>query len=256
MMVYLSEKCSIKFNDFPQNLVSFHQNLREDTYFSDVTLVGDGDLQIEAHRIILCASSPFFNTILKKNKHFHPIIYMRGLKAEVLSALIDIIYNGEASVYQEDLDRFIMIAEELQLKGMENCAYDSAHAAKDPKKIKPKKPKQQSLKVVKQEIDLQPELKIATTIRSSTMSFVDDDELLVSADITVEDLRIKLESLMKKVDNGENIWKCTVCGKKNGGRKNLRTHIETHLKGLSYPCNKCNTISKTSSTSRMHSKSH
>ena len=30
----------------------------------------------------------------------------------------------------------------------------------------------------------------------------------------------------EKVENGENIWKCTVCGKNNGGRKIMRTLIE------------------------------
>ena len=150
----------------------------------------------------------------------------------------------------------MVLAEELPLKGMENSTYDSLETAKDPLKIKPKKPKHQSLEVVKQEIDLEPEPKITATVNNSTLGYVDDDELLVSADITVEYLRMKIESLMKRVDTGENIWKCTVCGKKNGGRKNLSTHIETHLKGLSYPCNKCNTINKTSATSRMHSKRH
>ena len=30
--------------------------------------------QIEAHKVILAASSPFFQAILMKNKHSHPLI--------------------------------------------------------------------------------------------------------------------------------------------------------------------------------------
>ena len=106
---------------------------------------------------------------------------------------------------------------------------------------------------------MQPEVKITTTVENNTSVAVDNDKLLVTADISVEHLRIKLDSLMEKVDDAENIWKCTVCGKatkKENARKNLRTHIETHMEGLLYPCNKCDIVSRTSATSRKHSKSH
>ena len=258
-MTYLSEKLCLKWNDFQHNTTSFHQNLREDTDFSDVTLVGDDNLQMEDHRILLCASSPFFNTVLKKNKHSHPIIYMRGIKTKDLAALLDFIYNGEANIYQEDLDGFMTLAEELQLKGMERCKDDTPGEAKHPLKTKTKQTKPQALQTVKQEVDSKTEVKISNQVKNDKLVAVDDDKLLVSADITVEDLRYKLDSLMEKVNAEDNIWKCTVCGKetqKNTARKNLRVHVETHIEGLSYPCNQCDTINRTSATSRMHSKSH
>ena len=43
---------------------------------------------------------------------------MRGLKSEVLSAMIDFLYSGEANVLQENLDSFLALADELQLKGL------------------------------------------------------------------------------------------------------------------------------------------
>ena len=44
-------------------------NLKEDKEFADVTLVCEDDQQVEAHKVILAASSPFFENILKKNRH-------------------------------------------------------------------------------------------------------------------------------------------------------------------------------------------
>ena len=48
---------------------------------------------------------------------------MRGVKPEnllavvdFLLAVVDFLYRGEANVYQENLDSFLAIAEELQLK--------------------------------------------------------------------------------------------------------------------------------------------
>ena len=43
---------------------------------------------------------------------------MRGMKSENLLAIVDFLYNGEANVFQENLDSFLAIAEELQLKGL------------------------------------------------------------------------------------------------------------------------------------------
>ena len=43
---------------------------------------------------------------------------MRGFKSEDLVAILDFLYFGEANVYQENLDSFLAIAEELQLKGL------------------------------------------------------------------------------------------------------------------------------------------
>ena len=43
---------------------------------------------------------------------------MRGINAEDLLAIVDFLYYGEANIYQENLDRFLSIAEELELKGL------------------------------------------------------------------------------------------------------------------------------------------
>ena len=43
---------------------------------------------------------------------------MRGIKSENLLAIVDFLYYGEANVYQEHLDSFLAIAEELKLKGL------------------------------------------------------------------------------------------------------------------------------------------
>ena len=43
---------------------------------------------------------------------------MRGLKSEDLVAIVDFLYCGEANVLQQNLDSFLAIAEELQLKGL------------------------------------------------------------------------------------------------------------------------------------------
>ena len=114
----LSEKLCLQWNDFKENITASFGNLREDKDFADVTLACEDGKQVEAHKVILAASSPFFQNVLTKNKHPHPLIYMKGAKFEDLMAIVDFLYFGEANVFQENLDAFLSTAEELKLKGL------------------------------------------------------------------------------------------------------------------------------------------
>ena len=113
-----SEKLCLKWNDFQQNILSGFKELRNDTEFTDVTLACEDGQQIEAHKVVLATSSPLFMNLLKSNRHQHPLIYMRGVKSEDLVAIIDFLYCGEANVYQENLNAFLALADELKLKDL------------------------------------------------------------------------------------------------------------------------------------------
>ena len=67
---------------------------------TDVTLACEDGKQIESHKVVLAATSPFFLDLLKRNKHQHPLIYMKGIKSENLLAMVDFFYRGEANVSQ------------------------------------------------------------------------------------------------------------------------------------------------------------
>ena len=114
----MPQKLCLQWNDFQENVKVALVNLRSDKSFTDVTLACEDGQQLEAHRVILAASSPFFQKLLQNAKHPNPLIYMRGVKFEDLLAIIDFLYFGETNVFQENLDSFLSIAEELQLKGL------------------------------------------------------------------------------------------------------------------------------------------
>ena len=80
-----------------------------------MTLACDDGKQLYAHKLVLSTSSPFFQNFLNGNKASHPLIYMRGVKSEDLFAIIDFLYLGVTSVFQENLDSFLTIAQENQL---------------------------------------------------------------------------------------------------------------------------------------------
>merc|ERR1719430_2656610 len=125
----MSEKLCLQWNDFKENISASFGELREDKDFTDVTLVCEDGQQVETHKVILASSSPFFKDLLRKNSHPHPLVYMRALKSEDLIAMVDFLYYGEANVFQENLDSFLALAEELKLKGLNTEG--SNHAEKE-----------------------------------------------------------------------------------------------------------------------------
>ena len=121
------EKLCLKWNDFEDIVQDSFAQLRADTDFTDVTLACQ-DQSIKAHKVVLSACSPFFNKLLKTNPHPQPLIYMRGIKSSNLTAIVDFIYLGEANVFQEQLESFLALAEELQLKGLDGSSEKKAPA--------------------------------------------------------------------------------------------------------------------------------
>ena len=78
------------------NVNSAFGRLRDDKELTDVTLACEDGQQMEAHKVILAASSPFFENILQRNKHPHPLIYLRGFKSVDLRAILDFLYFAKA----------------------------------------------------------------------------------------------------------------------------------------------------------------
>ena len=75
------EKLCLRWNEFKENAITAFGSLRDDQDFSDVTLACEDGKQVEAHKMILAASSPFFSQLLKKNelhKHPHPLLLAGG----------------------------------------------------------------------------------------------------------------------------------------------------------------------------------
>jgi len=114
-----TEKFCLRWNDFESNISVAFRELREEKDFFDVTLsVGPGHQHIQAHKLILSACSPFFRGVLKQNQHAHPLLYLKGVGFSELQAVLNFMYHGEVNVAQEELNTFLAVAEELQVKGL------------------------------------------------------------------------------------------------------------------------------------------
>ena len=92
-MANLNETLCLQWNDFRENVSSAFGDLREDKEFTDVTLASKDGQHVEAHKVVLIATNPFFVKILRRNQYPHPLIYMRSVQPECLIALVEFFYG-------------------------------------------------------------------------------------------------------------------------------------------------------------------
>ena len=112
-----SEKFSLKWNDFESNISSAFKELRSEKDLFDCTL-SCGPRKVQAHKLILSACSNFFRSVFKENIHQHPLIYLRGVTYSDMVSALDFMYHGEVSVAQNNLNSFLALAEDLEIKGL------------------------------------------------------------------------------------------------------------------------------------------
>merc|ERR1712129_429674 len=115
-IAFSMESVQLEWSHFQNNLVSSFKMLREESELYDITLACDDD-QVEAHKVILSASSSFFNNIIKRNPHSHPLFYLKGVKVEILKSLLDFMYLGKTKVAQDQVETFLLLGDDLGVKG-------------------------------------------------------------------------------------------------------------------------------------------
>jgi len=264
-----SEKLCLKWNDFQANYCESLRDMRGDQDFADVTLACEGDVQIEAHKIILSASSPFFKNVLKKNKHSHPLIFLKGLKNTLLVSILDFIYDGEVNIAHDDLNEFLAAAEDLKVKGLSeernisnrtNPAAEKTHGV-----IIPRQETSRKTVVVPAKQPFQPEFFEAESnikmeahhIEEEDYSIVEYDtqETHVAEDSSMIDYQKgeQAEQIENMIEKYEGVWTCKACGKTASQKCNIRSHVETlHLNYFSHVCDTCGKSCRSKNALNVH----
>ena len=255
------EKLCLQWNDFQENLSSSFKQLKNDEELSDVTLVSNDGDYVGAHKVVLALSSPFFMNLLKRSKNSHPFVFLRGVKKHALKAMLDFLYKGETNVFQDDLDQFLSLAEDFQLKGLTR----SDQGPKDLDKRSSTKlhstPTPIGDKKEIRENDAK-SINVEGKIRLHDESFSDlrvanPNNQLVGVEPNELDEQIKsmIEHSGESMTVGNRkreLLSCKVCGKE-GQLGNIRRHIEAnHITGVTHTCSICGKTSRSRHGLRHH----
>jgi len=262
------ERYHLKWEKHQESLDNTFQALRRDGHFCDVTIACD-EKAIEAHKLVLSATSSVFNTILKKHSHPHPFIYLKGAKAVDMDAMVEFMYCGEVKVRRDQLKSFIETAEEFRLQGLCQGAREEKINWPENKKICPNPDSTSSLRRCDVKDEILEEQGFGHSGRSSKSSpdrppskarqlgklkSLIDNFLGGQVTLAEEVKEYKdLEKFVARIKDGKYgsgarvELQCMLCGSK---RKN-KNHLLEHIEGVHFSKvlnNKCKVCGKRSST--------
>jgi len=259
-----SSQYLMKVDDFDANFVSSFSLLRDSEEFFDVTLVSDDEIPIQAHKVVLSASSPFFRNVLKFQKVTSPLLYIRGVTNNILAGVVEFIYKGEVTVEENNLDSFLKLAEDLKLRGLsendkvnsdnwswsspETMGTKSEKKKKQDRKIKPQekekiednKDGQVKSKQKPEALVLKEEGNEEEEDEGEDKNALTENEVIGSENQDTE-LVAKISAKMFKENK---LWHCKVCGVSKPKKSNLQVHVEIHHMGVVHPCKSCDYVTK------------
>ena len=113
------EKFCLRWNDFESSISGSLREIRDAKDFFDVTLVCDEE-QIQAHKVIISACSPYFKSmLLKQRSALHPVLIMPDtVRFEDIISILDFMYHGEVSVPSDELNIFLNTAKQFKVRGL------------------------------------------------------------------------------------------------------------------------------------------
>ena len=215
----MSEKFSLKWNDYSSNWNLSLLKLRENCAFADITLITDNKKKFSAHRILRSSCSNVFDFILKDSDQPNPLLYLSGVNSANLGFILDYIYKGEVNLYQEQLDSFLESAEKLEIEGLLGGDGDSQENMEDSKlrqndneevnfdQFKEKEAQivygNEERRLIKTDDSEHPKKR-----RQSVRVSHDNNEKFDVGSMTPEEIEGKIKELYQKVDG---VWKCLAC---------------------------------------------
>ena len=218
----MEEKFCLKWNDFQKNTIKTFSQLRREEEFFDVTLVSDDQKQMMAHKVVLSSSSEYFKNILKTNKHSHPMICLTGINSIELDNVLNFVYQGQVKIFQEDIDKFLDIAQRLKLNGL--LATKKEEDQQSYENFSVKTDETQIFDAPYSGIKQEESSHLASAISFPVKSICDE-------------LKQKVLEYVGKNENGH--YMCNICGQIGGKLNNTKRHIETHLDRTSVSCQIC-----------------
>ena len=111
-----NEKFTLTWHSYNSHFQDVLVNLYDSGESSDVTLVCDDQVKFKAHTFVLKACSPVFENILQETNELKSVVYLRGVNELELKPILEFIYCGQASFYQERMKEFLRVGKDLQIK--------------------------------------------------------------------------------------------------------------------------------------------
>ena len=242
--------------------------------------------------VLSSCSPFFKNILKKTKHSSNPLIFLHDMKSEDLQHVMDYIYQGQVMVPQQQFDEFMKLSKKLQLDGFStdtSSPGDFSFDDFDPKQdaeVDPtlfELPSESTLEILyptqtqdfesSRTMELDPltfemiKNNSGTRSRSRPLQQTNFKKMELQQEqvkpksppvasdpaiFSIKDMDLvekKLTEFSQKVNGG---YLCKICGKLAPNRTNHLMHIETHMDGLFFQCDRCDRTTKTRNAMRKH----
>ena len=110
------EKYNLNWPTYSDHLREMLHEMMKSNELTDVTLVCDDKRQFKAHKIVLSACSSVFKSIINDLPQNNSVIYLRGIQHHEIESILEFMYLGVATFYQERMNEFLNVAKNLEIR--------------------------------------------------------------------------------------------------------------------------------------------
>ena len=253
-----NEKFTLTWHSYASHFQGVLGNLFDTGESSDVTLVCDDQVKFKAHKFILKSCSPVFESILNETNESKSVVYLRGVNQLELKPILNFIYSGQASFYQERMKDFLKTGKDLQIKEIKEVPEEE-----DIEKVE-----------IRENVAVEPhDDMISGEDASDDNENVDGNEMAKSTARYESNQQISVSNDSSQCPQCDAVFKqryymlqhirykhegvkysCSQCDYEAMTQTHLKKHIESVHEGVKYPCSQCDYIATRQSNLGRHMK--
>ena len=208
------EQFNLNWHTYNDHLKDMMQNLLQSNESTDVTLVCEDKSKFKAHKFVLNACSPVFQSIINDLPQKDPVIYLRGVLAPEMKSILQFMYLGQATFYQDRMNEFLEVAKSLEIKEIS------------------KDVECDDVDIFGNHDNVEHNSQLDKEVSKNDKAFENKSYVLEELDQT----DTKVQDFKEKAGQ----YQCNKCEKHYSNYPNLQRHYQSAHEGIRYPCNKCN----------------
>ena len=214
----------LEWNSFTDKIKDNLKNLLDSGDYSDVTLVTDDKTLFNVHKAVVSSSSRMLKEIIDNSPSNHPCIYLKGIKAEEINPVLQIIYLGSTQIPMNQASAVLDTAKSLQV-------FDIITTNGLDEKM-----------VNENEMD-----------NANVQADAKGDSLKYSCDKCDYKARLKQSLVVHTRSIHEGIkFPCSLCDYKATEKGSLKKHIDHIHEGVRYPCTECDYVATRLDSIKIH----
>ena len=232
------KRYNLNWHTYADHLMEMLHKMMKSDELTDVTLVCDDQKQFKAHKIVLSACSTVFKNIIESLPSSSSVIYLRGIQHHEMESILEFMYLGVATFYQERMNEFLNVAKILEIKEIgkdvelnDNEETNNDHDESDTDKFD-------------EQVDA-----------GDINNFVSDQFINTTGRQDINSTSSRYRNRNKLADNSNRNLSCDKCNAQFANQYNLQRHIKSIHEGLKFSCDQCDYQASHQSNLTTHIKS-